>query len=341
MSKIRLLVVDDSKLMRLSLVRIFGEHPQIEIIGEACDGVEAVEQVKRLRPQCVTMDVQMPRMNGIEAVKAIMAELPTPVVMFSTITEEGARSTLEALSAGAVDWLQKVGGKEIDTIADELTSKIIAAAASKPKRIQSTPDLAPPRSSKLSRANILDGVVCVGSSTGGPQTLETVLASLPANLPAAVIVAQHMPAVFTRQLADNLDAACQLEVKEAIDGETLKPGFIYIAPGGSNTEIDGDCRISLRPPGPEGKIFTPSVDVLLRSAARSFGRRVLANILTGLGQAGSAALKDIKSRGGAVFAQDEDSCIVYGMPRAAAETGQVDNVLGLGSIASAVTAHWC
>ncbi len=346
---VRVLVVDDSGFFRRRIAEILRADPRLEVVGFAADGAEAVEAAVRLRPDVVTMDVEMPVMDGIEAVRRIMARAPTAILMFSSLTHEGAEATLAALEAGAADFLPK---RLQDLAADQaeagrlLRERVLALAGG--RRVQAAaaaagaspavPVRAPrPRLRPVPAAGRHELVV-IGSSTGGPVALQRVLAALPAAFAAPVVVVQHMPASFTGPFAGRLDRICALEVREAADREPLAPGRVALAPGGRQLYLeraDGALRVRLRDPRP-GEHYKPSVDVALASAAETAGAGTLAVIMTGMGADGREGARRLKARGGTVWAQDEASCVIYGMPRAVVEAGLADRVLALEEIGPAL-----
>ena len=350
---VRVLIVDDSGFFRRRIAEILRADPRLEVAGFAANGAEAVEAAVRLRPDVVTMDVEMPVMDGIEAVRRIMARAPTAILMFSSLTHEGAEATLAALEAGAADFLPK---RLQDLAADQaeagrlLRERVlalagggrraraaVAAAAGAPARMPAPAPVPRPRPAPVSRRREL---VVIGSSTGGPVALQRVLRALPAGFAAPVVVVQHMPASFTGPFAERLDRICALTVREARDREPLAPGRVALAPGGRQLYLERDggvLRVRLRDPQP-GEHYKPSVDVALSSAAEAAGAGTLAVIMTGMGADGREGARRLKARGGAVWAQDEASCVIYGMPRAVVEAGLADQVLALEDIGPALAA---
>lgn len=315
---VRVLVCDDSPFVRLAVRRALAADPRLEVIGEAADGVEAVERCLALGPDVVTMDVNMPGQDGIEAVRAIMARRPTPVVMLSAHTREGARRTIEALAAGAVDFVTKPSGEvsaDLLRVAGELTGKLLLAAEARPRRPPAPAPIAP-----LARAGA-GRVAIVGASTGGPEALTALLPALPADVPLALLVVQHLPAELTAALAERLDEASPIAVREARHGEPLEPGTALVAPGGLHAEVAPGGRIHLSA-GPPVHGCRPAVDVAMRSAARQLGARAIGVVLTGMGKDGAEGLAAIRAAGGATVAQDQATSMVYGMPRAAAGAAQ-------------------
>lgn len=340
---IRVLIVDDSALMRDMLSGVLAHDPQIEVVGTAADPFAAREAIKRLNPDVLTLDVEMPGMNGISFLEKLMALRPMPVVMVSTLTQAGAFTTLRALEIGAVEVVGKPGRPtDLEKIAAELIDKIKVAANANigARRIASEiPQAkisAPPQPVGCSRTG---SVIGIGASTGGVEAIRAVLTGLPASMPPILIV-QHMPGQFTGSFASRLDGLCALHVKEAVDGEVLRPGTAYLAPGGRQFELGHagpnlTCRI-----GGEERVsgHAPSVDVLFRSMARVCPVNSLGIILTGMGRDGASGLLDIRLGGGHTIGQNEATSVVYGMPRAAFEIGAVERQLPLQGIAPYLTA---
>jgi two-component system chemotaxis response regulator CheB len=358
---LRVLIVDDSHFMRGAIGRAL-ESGGLVVAGAAGDGLQAVAEAARLRPDVITMDVNMPRLDGVSAVRRIMAECPTPIVMLSAYTKEGAQATMEALAAGAVDFLAKPSGEvsaDLATVVPVLLEKVRAAAESRPSagpaageiagsirgRKQSVrpEDLragkaAPRRMSTLQMAGQDTRVVCIGVSTGGPAALARVIPRLPADLRAVILIVQHMPPQFTAALAERLGAESELLVREAVTGERLTPGKVIIAPGDKHMVI-GSSRNVVLTDEPEENGCRPSADVTMRSVAAIYGAQVLGVILTGMGRDGASGMAAVKAAGGATIAQDEGTSVIFGMPRAAIELGVVDKVLPLDVIAEEI-AEW-
>ena len=335
--KIRVLVVDDSPFMRAAIKRMLETDPEIEVIDTAKDGLEAVEKVKRLKPDLVTMDVEMPRMDGITAVKQIMKESPVPSVMVSSLTQEGAKTTIEALEAGAVDYIPKELKKsslDILNIKQQLLQKIKAIARTWRKKAEGR--MPPPsrRSPGRRRRHPVEAIV-IGVSTGGPKALQRIIPKLPADFPVPILIAQHMPPYFTKSLAERLDELSRIRVVEGSDGEEVAPGKAIIAPGGKHMKvlrIGGDgCAVKLLD-NIKGLIYVPSADVLMEAAAEVYGDKVVGVILTGMGNDGLKGMTKIKEKGGITIAQDENSSVIFGMPKACIEAGVVDEVLNLDEI---------
>lgn len=331
MSRVRVLVVDDSPTMRALISARLRRDPEIDVVGGAADPLEAREQIKALNPDVITLDVEMPRMNGIEFLERLMRLRPMPVVMVSTLTQEGAEATLQALELGAFDCVAKPAASEMAHAFGDLTEKVKAAAASRVRPAMNRANGASWPANFRGNGRVL----AIGASTGGVEALITILSALPENCPPTVIT-QHMPATFTKSFAARLDRLCAPQVTEAEDGDELAPGRIYIAPGGArHLEItsDGDC--SLR----EGDLVTghrPSVDILFRSVAASRGAAAVGVILTGMGKDGAQGLAAMRTAGARTFGQDEASCVVYGMPRAAFELGAVERQAPLGDLSKLI-----
>ncbi|MBU5423503.1 chemotaxis-specific protein-glutamate methyltransferase CheB [Cellulomonas hominis] len=368
MTRIRVLVVDDSVVVRRLVTDSLSRDPDIEVVGFASNGRIALAKVDQLAPDLVTMDIEMPEMNGIEAVRALRRARHTmPIVMFSTLTERGAAATLDALVAGATDYVTKpanVGSvqESLDRVASELIPKIKAFVPRRalPPRSTAPADApapaaparfpaGPPASAAPARRPVVTrptpaphpiSAVVIGSSTGGPEALSTVLGALSAPPPVPVLVVQHMPPVFTRQLAARLDRLGPTTVVEASDGEALRPGTVYIAAGDHHLELSrsaGTLRTVLTD-GPPVNFCRPAVDVLFRSAVRELGGRLLAVVLTGMGADGRTGCEDVVAAGGTVVVQDEPTSVVWGMPGAVATAGFAHRVLPLREVAPTVEA---
>jgi two-component system chemotaxis response regulator CheB len=331
---IRVLIVDDSATMRSLIAAVLRRDPEIEVVGQAGDPLEAREAIKALNPDVITLDVEMPNMNGLDFLEKIMRLRPMPVVMVSTLTVRGAEVTLEALALGAIDCIAKpsTGGLEAFAGLPEKV-KIAAQAKVRPLRSSAASATAPTRPTPI--AHVLDGrIIAIGSSTGGVEALITVIGGFPANCPPTVIT-QHMPATFTKSFADRLDRLCAPKVEEAYDGAPLSPGRVYVAPGGdSHLEVIGVSQLRCRvQPGEPVNGHRPSVDVLFRSVARSAGSRAVGAILTGMGRDGAQGLLEMRQAGARTLGQNEASSVVYGMPKAAFELGAVERQISLEQIA--------
>ncbi|WP_313054828.1 protein-glutamate methylesterase/protein-glutamine glutaminase [Pseudomonas lopnurensis] len=358
---VKVLVVDDSGFFRRRVTEILSSDPNIQVVGTANNGREAIDQALALKPDVITMDYEMPMMDGITAVRQIMQRCPTPVLMFSSLTHEGARVTLDALDAGAVDYLPKNFediSRNPDKVKQLLCEKVHTVsrsnrrystfgssigAAPTPTRSaglttpgpaahgpgSAAPAPAPARSSAPKRKAYK--LVAIGTSTGGPVALQRVLTQLPASFPAPIVLIQHMPAAFTKAFADRLDKLCRIRVKEAEDGDVLRPGLALLAPGGKQMMIDSRGAIRILP-GDDRLNYKPCVDVTFGSAAKSFHDKVLAVVLTGMGADGREGARLLKQCGSQVWAQDEASCVIYGMPMAVVKANLSDAVYGLDDI---------
>jgi two-component system chemotaxis response regulator CheB len=342
MDKIRVLIVDDSSFVRKALTRIFESEPGIEVAGSASDGREAIEMIARLDPDVVTLDIMMPGMDGLETLKQIMKKKPTPVLMLSQHTHEGAELTLNALDLGAVEFVDKSSAGMMDFfgLGREIVSKVRAIAGSRPSHIR-TPMM--PAGEYRSRG--LVDVVAIGTSTGGPSALQVLLSKFPREIGFGILVVQHMPTGFTGPLAKRLDSVCDIAVKEAEEGERIEPGVALVAPSGLHMTIRKG-RISDDAPrrpfviklevDPVDEVHRPSVDVLLHSVAKNYGSRSVGVILTGMGSDGARGLKEIRDAGGYTIAQDEATSAIFGMPRVAIANQAVEKVLPLTSIADEI-----
>ncbi|WP_456472212.1 protein-glutamate methylesterase/protein-glutamine glutaminase [Methanocaldococcus sp.] len=345
--------------MRKVLSDILNSDPEIEVVGTAKDGLEAVELVQKLEPDVITMDVEMPRMNGIEAVKKIMEIRPTPIVMVSALTREGSKATFEALEAGAVDFIPKPSGSislDIRKIGEEIIKKVKAAAKAKvlvrrPRRVSTTTTTQKieekphevPRAGEIEPLPYPDEVlkrmcVIIGSSTGGPPVVTEIISKLPGKMPP-IFVVQHMPPGFTKLFAERIDAVSKLKVKEAEHGERVEPNKVYIAPGdyhmlitkrGSNVYIHLDNKM------PKVNGTRPAVDVTAETVAEVYGGKTVGVILTGIGRDGAYGFKKIKEKGGKIIAQNKETCVVFGMPKAVIELGIADAVLPPSEIPKAI-----
>lgn len=333
---IRVLIVDDSTFMRSAIEQTLGKLGGFLVIGHAHDGRDAVTKVVEMKPDVVTMDYNMPRMNGADAVRALMRKRPTPVLMFSAHTRQGARETFDALAAGAVDFCTKPAGEvsaDLSTIAEQLGAKLRAAASSRPRVVA---PLFSPKEPGLTRITLPPTgprLVIIGISTGGPAALSRLIPALPANTRFATVVVQHMPAQFTTTLAERLDAMSAVFVGEARGGERPVPASVLIAPGDRHVAFDDKGRLVLTDE-PHVNGCRPSVDVTMLSAARVYKRRTIGVIMTGMGKDGVAGMTAIKQAGGRTLAQDRETSVIFGMPRATIEAGVVDYVLPLDDIAN-------
>lgn len=336
---IRVLVVDDSAFMRYTVTKHLNTDPEIEVVGQARDGLDALKKIAALRPDVVTLDVEMPRMDGLTALRRIMREHPLPVVMLSSLTQRGAYTTIQALMRGAVDFVPKpMGSVDIGTVADELIAKVKIAARSQPADADATAPSSPKAKGGPRPFHPGDPLVVIGASTGGPRALQQVLSGLPNDFPAAVTIVQHMPPGFTRSLAQRLNECSSLTVQEAADGDRLAQGLALLAPGDFHLRFRNPHRVALDH-GPRRNHVRPAVDVTMESAAEQHGAAVIGVVLTGMGADGREGARRIKAAGGRVIAEHESTSIVYGMPRSVVEAGLADEVVPLPEIA-AVIAEW-
>lgn len=347
---INVIVIDDSAFMRKALSSMLESDPDIKVVGVARDGKEGLEKIARLRPDVVTLDVEMPGMDGLSALRVIMREHPLPVLMVSSLTTEGAQATMDALDLGAVDFISKemsfvsVG---ILQIRDELVSKVREIATSRYIRLRfetlrqrQQPLAAAVRPAIAPVGAPASGLsaVAVGISTGGPLALLEMIPRLPAEFPLPIVVVQHMPPHFTNTMSQRLNAVSAVAVKEAESGDRLAAGSVYVAPGGRHMtfERDRDDLVVVVSEEPRTTLYRPSADVMMLSLASVSPRPLVGLIMTGMGKDGLNGLRSIKHRGGVVIAQDEASCVVYGMPRAAVDDGIADAILALDQIPSAL-----
>lgn len=335
--KIRVLIVDDSAFMRLALRKMLESCSDIAVVGTAKDGKEGVAIAQELSPDVITLDVEMPNMDGLQALVELLAKGPFPVVMVSSLTTAEADVTLKALDLGAVDFVTKpssIASTDISLISNELVTKVRAAASlGREKIIQIMSDRrrAEGKIASSGKWTKRFDLVVIGSSTGGPPALHKILGSLPPDLPCGIIVAQHMPPGFTKLLAERLNESSRLKVKEAEDGDPVTPGSCFVAPAGYQTLVEGSgnelcLRVAL--PG-ERDLYKPCVDLTMISVANTLGRKALGIILTGMGADGAYGLKAIKDKGGFTIAESEETCVVYGMPGKAAELGAAIRILPL------------
>jgi len=342
---VRVLVVDDSALMRRLIPQMLAADGSIEVVGTAMDGSFCLKKIEELKPNVVTLDLEMPGMNGIATLKEIMRRQPLPVIVFSSHSTEGATVTMKALGLGAFDFVPKPKDPtaHMAEVARELIAKIKAAADCKLKpRILSGARATPQKAPAVAGAP--NKVVAIGVSTGGPQALEYVLSQLPGDFPAAITVVQHMPEGFTDMFARRLDEVCPMRVKEAQSGDVLQPGRVLICPGSRHMKVKrlplGDIVVLNEEPRVNG--HRPSADVLLRSAAEEYKANAVGVLMTGMGDDGAEGLGAIKKDGGMTIAQSEESCVVYGMPKAAIERGYAIRVVGLdimGATLQAICGH--
>ena len=348
-SKIRVIVVDDSALVRSLLTEIINRQPDMECIGAANDPLQAREMIRSLNPDVITLDVEMPRMDGIDFLGRLMRLRPMPVVMVSTLTERGAEVTMRALELGAVDFVAKprIGlAAGIQQLAAEITDKIRVASKARVHRLAAATGApggqapaAAARPGLLGRLST-EKIIAIGASTGGTEAIREVLTLMPADSPA-IVITQHMPPGFTTSFAARLDSLCQVTVKEAADGERILPGHAYIAPGGRQFHISrsGANYVAVVDDGPPVNRHKPSVEVLFKSVAALAGRNAVGVMLTGMGDDGASAMREMKDAGSYNFVQDEASCVVFGMPREAIARGAADEVLPVTQIAAALASR--
>jgi two-component system chemotaxis response regulator CheB len=343
-SPIRVLVVDDSPLVRRTIEILLAADPEVTVVGNAADGLDALAKIRGLRPDVVTLDVMMPRLDGLKVLASLRGENPVRVLMLSSLTQEGAEETLQALDLGAVDFIDKTAlliSGDPATAGRDLLAKIRTAAAVDPARLgrRETPRGGVPAAAPPQRPGGADLVV-IGASTGGPPALQALIPALPADLRAGVVIVQHIPAGFTRPFAGRLDAASALSVREAEQGDRVRAGEVLVAPGGRHlrfTERGGELVVVLDAE-PSDSLHRPSVDIAMKSAAGVRGRRSAGVLLTGMGSDGAWGMWDIRTRGGWTLAESEESCVVYGMPRAAVELGAASEVVPLAQMAARLAA---
>ncbi|GIV07224.1 MAG: chemotaxis response regulator protein-glutamate methylesterase [Fimbriimonadales bacterium] len=342
MSKIRVLVVDDSMFMRRMVTDLLNRDAAIEVIGAAKNGQEGLEMARRLKPDVITLDVEMPVMDGVTMLQQLMQEQKTPVLMLSSLTTEGAEVTLKCLDLGAVDFVAKPSGSislDIYKISSQIIEKVKAVAKA---RVTTAPvavvaPSAPPQPSPQFKGGAHDApLVVIGASTGGPRALNVVMSRLPLGLNAKILLIQHMPEGFTRSLAERLDRSSAFSVYEAQGGETLQAGVAYLAQGGKHLKVERGGRLTLTQDPPVHGV-RPAVDVALLSLAQTYQGALVVAILTGMGSDGAAGLRALHAKGAYTIAEDESTCVVFGMPRAAIQTGCVKRVAPLHQIAEAIT----
>ncbi|OBP15356.1 chemotaxis response regulator protein-glutamate methylesterase [Rheinheimera sp. SA_1] len=373
---IRVLVVDDSSFFRRRLTEILAADPELLVIGTANNGKEAVEKAAELKPDVITMDVEMPVMDGIQAVREILKTQRVPILMFSSLTHAGAKATLDALDAGAVDFLPKKfediardKGEAIEVLRQRVKAVARRRLFVRPATTATPPPVRPAASAlgrtPLARAELLRSterteptevassanfrpsgkqykLVAIGTSTGGPVALQTIITALPANFPLPIVLVQHMPAAFTGAFASRLNSLAKIEVKEAADGDILRPGVAYLAPGGKQMLVEGsDSQAKLRIKDDDSPriTFKPSVDITFGTAAKVFSDKVLAIVLTGMGSDGRDGCRLLKQFGSKIWSQDEASCVVYGMPQAVTSAGLADAEINLADVASRLIAE--
>lgn len=373
---IRVLIVDDSSFFRRRLTEIIESDVELTVAGTANNGREAVEKALELKPDVITMDVEMPLMDGIQAVREILKQQRVPILMFSSLTHSGAKATLDALDAGAVDFLPKKfediardKGEAIELLRQRIKAVARRRLFGRPTATAASTPVAPAPAkaatiarTPLARAELLKAperetaehaptpverpfkasgknykLVAIGTSTGGPVALQTIITALPANFPLPILLVQHMPAAFTGAFASRLNTLAKIEVREAVDGDLLKPGVAYLAPGGKQMLVEGSeqqAKLRIKEDDSPRITFKPSVDVTFGTAAKVYSDKVLAIVLTGMGSDGRDGCRLLKQFGSKIWAQDEASCVVYGMPQAVTAAGLTDVEVGLADVAS-------
>ncbi|MEG2139620.1 MAG: chemotaxis response regulator protein-glutamate methylesterase [Bilophila sp.] len=369
---INVLVVDDSAFFRTAISRMLASDPGIQIVGIARDGDEALEQVRKLKPDVITLDIEMPRRDGLSTLQVIMAEMPMPVIMVSSLTVEGAEATLKALELGAMDFIPKYQGSsvahlDVAELSNDLCTKV-KAVVSRARRFPirsrplggtfaglpstrtgaprlTTPPPPPPRVPVAPRPRLRTGrpnrdIVAIGVSTGGPPAVQKVLSAFPEDFPACIFIAQHMPGTFTGPFAKRLDNVSRLTVNEAENGDKIQNGMVYVCPGGKHLRIDmrGALPHLSVVTEPAAALYKPSASVLMESVGQCMGSRSVGVIMTGMGSDGLEGMKILKSKGGVVLAQNEASCVVYGMPKAIVDAGLADEVVDLEALPDAIMA---
>jgi two-component system chemotaxis response regulator CheB len=346
--KIKILVVDDSAFMRKVITDMIESDQQMEVVGVARNGEDAIAKIKLLKPDVVTLDIEMPKMDGLTALRTIMAEMPLPVIMLSSLTKKGAEETLKALDLGAFDFITKPSSLikvSAPEVKNELIEKIQIASRTKVKAIRNpkpspqitqrdtvVPSISVQANSRFKK------IVAIGTSTGGPRALQDVIPFIPSGINASFLIVQHMPPGFTKSLAERLDSMSQIHVKEAESGDILQQGWAYLAPGDQHLKVtkqNGQFMIKLDN-GDRVSGHRPSVDAMLESIVDTNHKNVVGVIMTGMGADGAQGMKKLKDSGGFVIAQDEDSCIVFGMPKIAIKLDAVDKVVGLSNIANEI-----
>ncbi|NRD79359.1 chemotaxis response regulator protein-glutamate methylesterase [Bacillus sp. BRMEA1] len=329
MKKYGILVVDDSAFMRRAISQILEGDPSFFVVGIARNGEEAIEKIQRLKPDLVTMDVEMPIMNGLQALEQIMETSPLPVVMLSSLTKEGAKETLKALELGAVDFFLKdnlLSNPDNNQQIHEFLTRLKGIVKAKPRNIKTVVIPQVKKTRRINKKHI--DLIFIGCSTGGPSALQAILPRFPKEFPIPVVVAQHMPPGFTKPLAERFNTLCELNVTEAQHGQTIRPGTIYISPSGFQTRLekkpDGSVTFRVDNDATDKALYKPCVDISLTSAAPIYTDRLLAIILTGMGVDGMQGSGLVKKNNGTVFVEAEESCVVYGMPKAVQEAGYAD-----------------
>jgi two-component system chemotaxis response regulator CheB len=339
--KIRVLVVDDSPFVRKAIARMLNGAPDVEVVGMAADGLEGLELARALHPDVITLDLQMPRLGGLETLSRLVPESSSAVLLLSSLTQEGADVTLRGLELGALDFVDKSsvkGPMNLLGLREELLAKV-RALANVPRPRPSVPIAAPAPAGPVEGVARAE-VVAIGASTGGPAALQAIVPALPRGFPATVLIVQHIPRGFSRPLAERLASRSALPVIEAQDGQRVQPGTVLVAPAGLHMKLHrraGTVKVSLDEE-PRTALHRPSVDVLMASVARVYGPRALGVILTGMGSDGTAGLRAIHQAGGRTLAESQESAVIYGMPKAAIDAGVVDRALPLGHLAAEIVA---
>lgn len=340
---IKVLIVDDSAFMRKLLSDLFSAEPDFLVLDTARNGMDAVNKVKQLKPDLITMDVEMPIMDGIKSLEVIMKEVPTPVLMISSLTRDGAEATMRALELGAVDFIAKSAGviSNIAAISNEILMKSRGAVHAKIFKFVEKPVKAAPVTTPLVYSPPSPGderILAIGTSTGGPRALQEIITKLPGDLPCGVVIVQHMPPGFTKSLSDRLNSLSALTVKEAEHNDVIRPGLVFIAPGDHHMKIEREGNkkiIKLNQDPPIGG-HRPAVDPMMESVAKVYGKRAVGVILTGMGHDGAKGIKLIKEYQGYTIAEDQSTAVVFGMPKSAIELGVVDKVAPLPAIAAEI-----
>ncbi|GBC93926.1 Chemotaxis response regulator protein-glutamate methylesterase [bacterium HR15] len=355
MSKIRVLVVDDSLFMRRMISELLTRDPDIEVVGAARDGQEGLELARQLKPDVITLDVEMPLMDGITMLERLMQEQPTPVVMVSSLTREGAEITLQCLERGAIDFVTKPSGAislDLYKVSSQIIEKVKTAARVPRHRLRahferpmlgsapfSEPKITPNSSAGASPSKFRSVETCplvvIGASTGGPRALSVLISQLPSDLIVPMLIIQHMPEGFTRSFAERLDKLTHLRVREAQEGDRIEAGMAYLAPGGHHLQVrrGGSLHLSTEPPLHGVR---PAVDITLLSLAQNYSGKLVVAILTGMGNDGAMGVRALHAKGARILAEDERSCVVFGMPRAAIQTGCVHRVVPIEQMATAI-----
>lgn len=347
---IKVMVVDDSVFMRKMITKMLEKEKDIEVIGTARNGKEAIDLNIKLKPDVITLDIEMPQINGLEALKEIMSTRPTKVIMLSSLTVEGAKETIKSLELGAFDFLSKPDGKSISLNIEKVEEnllELVRAASKVDERLLlkktkvevKTSPLKRPSFTKILEKKAFEGIpekiIAIGISTGGPKALQTILPKIPKEINAGILIVQHMPPKFTKSLADRLDELCEIGVKEAEEGEVIQKGQAYIAPGDYHMVVkkNGSKKIICLNQKPAMQGHRPSADVMFDSVKDNYSpREIISVIMTGMGKDGARAIKDIKDYGGKTIGQSEKTCVVYGMPRVAFEYDALNHVVDLEEI---------